>query len=127
MTASTLPEEADFCRKKLDRVLRHIARDGASNISLGALAKIAGFTPHYLSALFTKATGLSPHQYLLRERIEHAKRYLEDEAHNIGQVSRLTGFRAPEHFSKVFRRLVGTTPSGFREVHREKARQEHGI
>jgi AraC family transcriptional regulator len=111
---------------KLDRVLAHIHQNSTNNISLSTLARIAGFTPHHFSAFFTKATGLSPHQYVLRERIERAKSYLEDDAHSILQVSMLTGFRTQGHFAKVFRRLVGTTPSGFREALREKARLDDG-
>lgn len=115
MRIQTPPQEACISRRNLKSVLAYISANGTGNISLPVLAKTAGVTPHHFSSLFTKTTGLSPHQYVLRERIEHAKRYLQDETLNVGQVSRLTGFRTQGHFAKVFRKLVGVTPSRFRE------------
>ena len=72
-------------------------------------------TPHHLATLFTKETTLSPHQYVLRVRIERAKIHLKDDSLSIAEVSRLIGFRTQEHFTKVFRRVVGLTPSEFRK------------
>ncbi|MBB5345108.1 AraC-like DNA-binding protein [Edaphobacter lichenicola] len=40
---------------------------------------------------------------------------MQDEMLSVAQVSKLTGFRTQEHFTKVFRRIVGVTPSKFRE------------
>jgi AraC-like DNA-binding protein len=79
------------------------------------MAKIAEVTPHHFASLFTKVTGLSPHQYVLRARIERAKIHLKDDKLSVAQVSRLIGFRTQEHFTKVFRKVVGVTPSKFRE------------
>jgi len=79
------------------------------------MAKIAEVSPHHLASLFTKETGLSPHQYVLRERIERAKRHLKNDSLSVAEVSRLIGFRTQEHFTKVFRRVVGVTPTKFRE------------
>jgi AraC family transcriptional regulator len=79
------------------------------------MAKIAEVTPHHFASLFTKETGLSPHQYVLRVRIERAKIHLKDGGVSIAEVSRLIGFRTQEHFTKVFRRVVGVTPTKFRE------------
>ena len=80
------------------------------------MAQIAGVSPNHFVLLFTKATGLSPHQYVLRARIDSAKLLLKDEALSIADVSRLTGFRTQEHFTKVFRKIVGVTPREFRSA-----------
>jgi AraC family transcriptional regulator len=64
--------------------------------------------------LFTRATGLTPHQYVLRARIESAKLHLKDNELSIAEVSKRAGFRTQEHFTKVFRKIVGVTPSEFR-------------
>ncbi len=58
---------------------------------------------------------MSPHQYVLRARIERAKIHLKDDKLSVAEVSKLTGFRTQEHFTKVFRRVAGVTPSKFRE------------
>lgn len=96
-------------------MLEYIHANDRGNISLAAMAKVAEVTPHHFASLFTKATGLSPHQYVLRARVARAKCYLQDEMLSVAQVSGLTGFRTQEHFTKVFRRIVGVTPSKFRE------------
>jgi transcriptional regulator GlxA family with amidase domain len=96
-------------------VIEYIHENASGNISLAAMAKIAEVTPHHLASLFTKATGLSPHQYVLRVRIDRAKTHLKDKTLSVAQVSRLVGFRTQEHFTKVFRKVVGVTPTKFRE------------
>jgi AraC-like DNA-binding protein len=89
------------------------------------MAKVAKVTPHHLASSFTKETGLSPHQYVLRVRIERAKIHLEDDGLSVAQVSNLVGFRTQEHFTKVFRRVVGVTPSKFREELANDASGDH--
>jgi AraC-like DNA-binding protein len=96
-------------------VIEYIHANVSGNISLADMAKIAEVTPHHFASLFTKATGLSPHQYVLRVRIEHAKSHLKDDTLSIAHISRLVGFRTQEHFTKVFRRVVGITPTEFRK------------
>lgn len=96
-------------------MIEYIHANANGNISLAAMAKIAQVTPHHFASLFTNETGLSPHQYVLRVRIERAKIHLKDDRLSVAEVSRLIGFRTQEHFTKVFRRVVGVTPSKFRE------------
>jgi AraC family transcriptional regulator len=80
------------------------------------MAKLAGVSQNHFVFLFTEATGLTPHQYVLRARVANAKLHLKDESLSIAEVSRLTGFRTQEHFTKVFRKIVGITPSQFRSA-----------
>jgi AraC family transcriptional regulator len=82
------------------------------------MAQIAGVSPNHFVSSFTEATGMTPHQYVLRTRIDSAKVYLKDEALSITEVSRLTGFRTQGHFTKVFRKIVGVTPREFRSASR---------
>jgi AraC family transcriptional regulator len=109
-------KDAHICKKSVARVIDYIQANTGANISLVEMAQIAGVSPNHFVLLFTKATGLSPHQYVLRARIGSAKLYLKDEALTIADVSRLTGFRTQEHFTKVFRKIVGVTPREFRSA-----------
>ena len=108
--------DAHICKKSVARVIDYIHANAGGNISLLAMAQIAGVSPNHFVLLFTKATGLSPHQYVLRARIDSAKLLLKDAALSIADVSRLTGFRTQEHFTKVFRKIVGVTPRDFRRA-----------
>ena len=98
---------------RLRRVLNYIGDNLAENLSLSQLATVAGMSPHYFSELFKQSTGSTPHDYVLMQRIERAKQHLRDQKLSIIQVGLESGFQNPSHFARVFRKLVGTTPSGF--------------
>jgi AraC family transcriptional regulator len=97
-------------RRVLDYVAAHLDRD----VSLGDLAGVAGLSPHYFAELFRQRVGKTPHRYVLERRIEHAKQLLRDRTKTILDVTLLTGFQDQGHFGRVFRRLVGATPSTYR-------------
>jgi AraC family transcriptional regulator len=99
---------------RLKRVVDYIAASLDGNISLPQLAAIAGMSPHYFLELFKQSTGRTPHAYVLFERIERATQRLRDPACSVIDAGLEAGFENPSHFARVFRRLVGTTPSRFR-------------
>ena len=99
---------------RLNRVLEYIRANIGKDLKLSALAEIANMSPHYFSELFKQSTGLSPHRYVLRAKIERAKEYLRDLRVNVFEASVLTGFADQSYFTKVFRRVVGVTPTEFR-------------
>ena len=109
-------KDAHIGKSRVAKVIDSIRANPGANISLVAMAGIAGVSPNHFVLLFTKATVLTPHQYVLRARIDSAKLHLKDEALSIAEVSRLTGFRTQEHFTKVFRKIVGVTPRKFRSM-----------
>jgi AraC-like DNA-binding protein len=66
-------------------------------------------------AMFKKATGLSPNDYLQRHRIECAREQLRRDEVSITDVALSTGFESSQYFSRVFRKYCGITPTEFRE------------
>lgn len=101
-------------KRRLTRVLEYIAASLDENISLAKLAGIAGMSPHYFSELFKLSTGRAPHSYVLLQRIERAKQQLRDPERSIIDAGLDAGFQNASHFARVFRKLVGTTPSKYR-------------
>ena len=99
---------------RLKRVLDYIAASLDKNISLSQLAAVAGMSPHYFSELFKQSTGHAPHTYVLLQRIERAKQQLRDPQRSIIDAGLDAGFQNSSHFSRMFRKLVGTTPSKYR-------------
>lgn len=99
---------------RLKRVLDYIASNLDTNISLSQLATIAGMSPHYFCELFKQSTGRSPHNYILRQRIERAKQRLRDPAGSVLDAALDAGFQNSSHFSRMFRKVEGTSPSRFR-------------
>lgn len=101
---------------RLNRVVDFMRQNYASETRLEELAHLAGMSPHYFCELFKKSTGLSPHQYSLRCRIDRAKIFLRSPQYTVSRVAKATGFADQSHFTKVFRRIVGVTPTQFRQV-----------
>jgi AraC family transcriptional regulator len=99
---------------RLKRVLDYIADSLEENITLSQLAAIAGMSPHYFSELFKQSTGRAPHNYVLLQRIERAKQQLRDPERSIVEAGLDAGFQNSSHFARMFRKLVGTTPSKYR-------------
>ena len=103
---------------RLRRVLDYIGHNIAEDLSLGQLAAVVDMSPHYFAELFKKSTGQTPHEYILLRRIERAKNKIANASCSIIEVGIDAGFPNPSHFARVFRKVVGTSPSGFRaEVH----------
>jgi AraC family transcriptional regulator len=98
---------------RLKRVLDHIGDNVAADLSLSQLAAIAGMSPHYFVEMFRQSTGRAPHQYVLLQRIERAKQSLCDPGRSVIEAGLDAGFQNPSHFARVFRKLVGTSPSRF--------------
>jgi len=101
---------AGFC---LRRVLQYID-DLAADVRLDALAHIAGLSQHRFAHNFKMSVGLSPHQFVIRRRIELAKPMLRDTNDSIASVTYALGFGSPSRFTYLFRRETGVTPSRYR-------------
>jgi AraC family transcriptional regulator len=101
-------------RARLNRVIEFIDANLHREIGLSALAKTAGMSAHYFSELFKQSAHVSPHQFVLRRRIDRAQRLLNDPAITVLEAAVRSGFGDQSHFTKVFRRVVGVTPTAYR-------------
>ena len=99
---------------RLRLVIEYVRAHLDHDIPLADLASVAGMSPHYFTELFRKSTGQTPHQFVLAERVERAKRLLRNPKLTAIDVAILVGFADASHFTKVFRRTVGVTPSRYR-------------
>jgi AraC family transcriptional regulator len=99
---------------RLRRVLDYITAHLDEDLSLAELARTAGMSPHHFAVLFRQRMGTSPHRHVVEQRIERAKHLLRDHTQSILEVALASGFESQSHFGRVFRRVVGVTPSGYR-------------
>jgi AraC family transcriptional regulator len=99
---------------RLRLVVEYVRAHLDHDMPLADLARIAGMSPHYFTELFRTSTGQTPHQFVLTERIERAKRLLRNPKLTALDVALLVGFADASHFTKVFRRVVGATPNRYR-------------
>lgn len=108
------PLRGGLPRARLNRVLEYIEANLGQEMALSGLASTAGMSPHYFAELFKQTVGSSPHQYVLRRRIDHARRLLHDSNMRVLEAGVRSGFSDQSHFTKIFRRMVGVTPTQYR-------------
>jgi AraC-like DNA-binding protein len=84
------------------------------SISLAEMAAVVQKSPSFLSHRFKREFGLSPHQYILRERMRRARRMLEEDGLTVRQTALRLGFSDEFHFSKAFKAHTGKPPSKLR-------------
>jgi AraC family transcriptional regulator len=101
-------------RTQIQYVMTFIEDHLEQNLSLEAIANLVQLSPHYFATLFKQSVGQSPHQYVLRRRIEQSKQLLKQPDLTISHVAQSVGFQNQSHFTTTFRRIVGDTPKTYR-------------
>lgn len=97
-------------------VIEFIRNNYNKDISLSEAAERVGITPEYLSKLFTKEMGINFSTFLGNFRVSAAKRLLAENQYKIYEVSEIVGYHDTKYFNKVFKSIVGISPSEFRRV-----------
>jgi len=87
--------------------------DLAGELSLERMAAAAGYSPFQFARAFKSTTGLAPHQFVLRLRLERAKRLVTGRVGGLADVALACGFYDQAHLTNMFRRAYGTTPAAF--------------
>ncbi len=122
LTATLAPIEVvgGLPPRRLQRVFAHIRDNVARDLSVNELATVVGMSQYYFSKLFKMSTGITPHQYVMRQRVERAQEHLRESRTPLAEIATQVGFETQSHFTSVFRRLVGTTPKHYREMHQAR-------
>jgi transcriptional regulator of acetoin/glycerol metabolism len=102
----------------LRRICEHIESHLEDNISLAVLAADAGLSLYHFARAFRHSMGIAPHRYVMQERVRKAQQLLARTDLPLATIAAAVGFSDQSHFSRHFRRLAGTTPSGFRRAQR---------
>jgi len=100
-------------RRELALVLEYMDVHLENDLSVVTLANIAGLSASHFNRCFKATTGLTPHSYLLRRRVERAKRLLATE-NSIADVALACGFVGQAHLTTVFHKVTGATPRAYR-------------
>lgn len=100
---------------RLNRVIAFVDANISLDLCVPTLATVAGMSPYYFSRVFKQSTGLTPHRYVLQRRMEQAKRLLEKKSVSLLHVAHRVGFTDQSQFTRVFHKMVGTTPSLYRK------------
>ena len=103
-----------------DRPPQHLQRaaelmqdDCSSPLTLAQLSAVAGLTPSHFVRSFSRHYGMTPHAYLLDQRIRHARPLLR-RGEPLAEVALASGFADQAHFQRQFKRRVAATPGHYR-------------
>ncbi|MFA5524067.1 MAG: AraC family transcriptional regulator [Tissierellales bacterium] len=86
-----------------------------SNISIEDLCKVSNLSPYHFIRLFKAKTGRTPHNYILDKKIEEAIKIIKSKDYSLIEVAQICGFISQSHFSTVFKKRVGISPSSYKK------------
>jgi AraC family transcriptional regulator len=102
-----------LARRALREVEEYIHANLDQNIALSDLANVAHLSEFHFARLFKQSTGLPPHQFVIHQRIERAKRLIAEGRLSLAQIAFEVGFSDQSQLNRHFKRLVGVTPKRF--------------
>lgn len=105
-----LDNQEGLTKSQQNRVIDYIEAHLAQNISLEELSQLVNLSNYYFSRLFKRSMGITPHQYIVHQRVEQAKKLLLKQNLTIVEVANLVGFANQSHLNYHFKRILGTTP-----------------
>ena len=100
-----------------DAAKKYIEIHSCDKFSLDEMAKSLFVNGSYLLRTFKRNTGMTPLYYHHLIRCENAKKLLLQTELSVSQVGETVGFVSSSHFSHIFRKMGGCTPSEFRRLH----------
>jgi AraC family transcriptional regulator len=92
----------------------HVSEHLGDEISVETLAELVKFSPFHFSRVFKQTAGMSPLQFVTRQRITRAQQLIRETSRTLIQIALEVGYTSPSHFTKIFRRVTGVTPMEFR-------------
>ncbi len=107
--------------KTVMRLRDYIVAHLSERILVADLAREAGLSTNRFAQAFTQHAHQSPHQFVLAMRLDRATHLLRTSSRNLAEVAHDCGFANQQHLCNAMRRVLGTTPSGYRREHRRGA------
>jgi AraC-like DNA-binding protein len=98
----------------VEDAIEYISTNFRSDIKIEDISSFIHLSPYHFIRIFKQHTGLTPHEYLLKTRLEHAQNLLTSDTCSINEAARECGFINTSHFTACFRRNQGLSPKEFR-------------
>src|SRR5580698_3970254 len=100
---------------RLRRIRELVHAKMGDDLSLDEMAQSIGLSTAHFARMFRKSTGETPHQFVLRQRVERAKAMLRVPDARVLDVAVACGFTTQQHFAQVFRDVCGVSPTKYRQ------------
>jgi AraC-like DNA-binding protein/mannose-6-phosphate isomerase-like protein (cupin superfamily) len=96
--------------RKIRQATEYIALNYARNLTIASLADLVGMSPSHFAACFKRITRISPIEFVIRRRLDHARELLQNSNFSIGQIADMCGFASSQYFARIFTRREGSSP-----------------
>ncbi|MEF0944190.1 helix-turn-helix domain-containing protein [Rhizobium sp. BR 362] len=107
-------KRSELASWQLRRAVDYIEENCLRNIRLEELASLTGLSQSHFSHAFKASTGLPPHRWQIKARLERAKQLLLKGDTPLTTIAAETGFADQAHFTRIFRKNVGTAPASWK-------------
>jgi AraC family transcriptional regulator len=111
--------EDGLSKVQIQQAIEYINEHLHLNLTLTEIATELEMSQYYFCRLFKRSIGMTPHQYLIQQRVEKSKQLLKQPETKILDIAIQCGFANPSHFAKCFRQRVGISPQQFRSIWRK--------
>lgn len=109
--------ERQLQRLNMDIIDQYILQHLTRKISVTQLAGLVFLGESQFHFLFKEQTGVTPHQYVLKKRLELARQLIAETQLSVAQVAQTSGFASQSSFTQAFTRLYGMPPARYRKMH----------
>ena len=122
---TAIPDEATpgaLSPWQLRRVLDYISAHLDGDPTIAELARECALSPGYFTRAFRQTTGITPHQWLIRRRVERARQLLLGNGLGLADIALICGFVDQSHLTRVCSKIEGESPGRWRQRHRKARR-----
>lgn len=110
------PAENDENHQQLVyKIHSYIHENLGKDVTLQSISEYVYLHSVYLSKIYKEITGVNLSEYILRARMEEAKRLLEHTSYKIYEITEKVGYQSPQHFIRRFKQYYGVTPDIYRK------------
>lgn len=114
-TSHYTPSPSVMRNERMEKVIAYLNKHYTASIGLDEIASYTAMNPSAFCRYFKENTGKTFKEYVLEMRVGYACKLLSGSMMNISQISATCGFESPVHFNRIFKRITGLTPTGYRE------------
>lgn len=101
--------------KPIDRVIEYLWENYDKDFTFEEIAKTINYSPYHFIRIFKGVTGKTPHEYLMDIKIQKATEELKHTENSITEICYICGFNNLNHFSSVFKKRIGVSPTQYRK------------
>lgn len=110
------PRGLSLTKNQLRRSIEFIHENLHADVSLNQIASAANMSKYHFAKSFRQAVGIAPHKYLVRLRMERARKLLLSQDLSVEEIAHRVGYADKSHFAAQFVKIVGTTPYRYRRT-----------